>query len=151
MQVKPIDILNKKFAHRMRGYDTSEVDEFMKEAADAFEVVLSENARLKERIESINLEVNRYKNLEATLNSTLVMAQKNADDMRTNAANEAERVVRDAKEQMNRELADARRELEDLRNTRLRFQTELRSLLNSYLAMSEGEKLGGGTGEFTEE
>jgi cell division septum initiation protein DivIVA len=79
------------------------------------------------------------------------MAQKNADDMRTNAANEAERVVRDAKEQMNRELADARRELEDLRNTRLRFQTELRSLLNSYLAMSEGDTLGGGTGEFTEE
>lgn len=147
MQVKPIDILNKKFAHRMRGYDTNEVDEFMKEAADAFEAVLAENVRLKERVESMGAEVNRYKNLEATLNSTLVMAQKTADDMRANAAHEAESVAREARDQVDRELADARRELEDLKNTRLRFQAELRSLLNSYLAMSEGEKLGGGTRE----
>ena len=151
MQVKPIDILNKKFTHRMRGYDTGEVDEFMKEAADAFEAVLAENVRVKERAESLDKEINRYKNLEATLNSTLVMAQKTADDMRSNAAHEAESVARESREQVNRELADARRELEDLRNTRLRFQAEFRSLLNSYLAMSEGEKLGGGTGESSEE
>jgi len=142
MQVKPIDMLNTKFNHRVRGYDTTEVDEFMKIAASGFEQALADNAQLRERVSSLEKEVQRFREMESTLHEVLILAQQTAEEVKTNAHKEADLITRTAKEQLDSELSGARNELEEVYRTRNRFELEFRALLRSYLDICEGNGVG---------
>ena len=145
MELKPIDLLNKGFRRKMRGYDASEVDEFLRAAAGAFEEALVESARLTERVESLETELQRYKEIESTLNNALVLAQKTADELKANAQKEAELIKREARDETERELRQAREELEEVRKRRDRFTVEFRALLRSYLETCESGEGAKGT------
>ncbi len=142
MKLRPNDILNKKFNHKMRGYDTTEVDEFMRDAAADYEQMMAENVQLKQRVDGLESELKRYKNIEGTLNNALVLAQKTADDLRVNTQKEIELMARQAKDEMKSDLERESRELEELQKMRNRFSVEFRSLLRSYLDICEGKVIG---------
>ncbi|MHB1001257.1 MAG: DivIVA domain-containing protein [Armatimonadota bacterium] len=146
MEIKPIDLLNKSFNQRVRGYDKSEVDEFMRQVTEAYEASLTRNARLSERVEIMEAEIQRYKDIENSLNSTLVLAQKTSDDMRANAKTEADLIVREAKSSAAQSIEQSRSEIEELRKIRIRFETEMRAMLRAYLEMCEDVNRGGESG-----
>ena len=80
--ITPLDIENKKFAKQMvNGYNVNEVDDFLDELTVAYEKLYKENAELKSNTEELHNDVGQYKNLETTLQNTLVMAQKTADEI----------------------------------------------------------------------
>lgn len=137
MAIKPIDIQNKSFTSKLRGYDKEEVDEFLREIVESFNEALELNVRLNEKLSMLDAEVNRFKDIENSLNSVLILAQKAADDLRTNAKTEAELIVRESKASASAEVEQSRVELEDLRKTKLRFETEMRALLRTYLEICE--------------
>lgn len=132
MEVKPIDILNKKFERKVRGYNPTEVDEFLREVATAFEKALSDKSALSEQLEDIETELRRYKDIENVLNNSLILAQKTSDEVKANAQKEAELIVREAKDKLENEISQARSRLEDLYRTKERFLIEFRALLRSY-------------------
>lgn len=150
MALKPIDLLNKTFAKRVRGYDAAEVQEFLRAAAADFEESLGDNKRLSERLEGLEQEVARYRDMEATLNNALVLAQKTADELRTNAVKEAELVIREAQAKAEKDFAEIRdkqatvvSELENLQRMRERFEVEFRAVLRTYLDLLGGDDSGG--------
>ena len=78
----PLDIENKRFSKKINGYNADEVDDFLDQVTDDYEKIYRENAELRDAIEECNKELERYKNVEQTLQNTLVMAQTTADDIK---------------------------------------------------------------------
>ena len=70
---------------------------FLLEASESFDVVARENERLRQEIARLDGMIRQYRELEATLNNTLIQAQKVSDDMRNHSQLEADRIVREAK------------------------------------------------------
>ena len=96
MKLTPLDIHHKEFGHSIRGYHEGQVDEFLDEVADEFERLFKENIDLSERIEVANERVRSYQAIEATLNNTLLQAQRSSEEIVARAGNEADLVLRDA-------------------------------------------------------
>jgi cell division initiation protein len=96
MKLTPLDIHHKEFRNALRGYSPEEVDDFLDEVADEFERLFKENIDLNEKLEAADVRVREYGILEHTLQNTLVAAQTSADDIKSRAAAEADRLVREA-------------------------------------------------------
>ena len=89
MKLTPLDIRHKEFKRGMRGYVDGEVDEFLDEVADEFERLFKENIELSERCEGLQEKIDQYRNLEETLQNTLVAAQRSAEELKANAQKES--------------------------------------------------------------
>ena len=96
MKLTPLDIHHKEFGRSLRGYNEEQVDQFLDEVADEFERLFKENIDLSERLEAANQRVAGYQSMEATLNNTLVSAQRSAEDIVAKAGVEATTMLRDA-------------------------------------------------------
>jgi cell division initiation protein len=99
MSVTPIDMRQREFGAAMRGFDRSEVTAFLVEAAGEYELALRENDRLRQEIIRLEASLQQFRELEGSLKSTLMSAQKIADDMRENAVKESQRILREAEGQ----------------------------------------------------
>lgn len=144
MAIRPVDIRRKEFKSGLRGYDANQVDDFLDEVADAFERTFAENQRMLEEITSLRERLQQFEELEASIQEALVQAQQVARDLRRNAGKEAELIVREAKEQSHRILADSsgrvervQESYEVLRKAKQDFANDFRHLLKSYLAVMD--------------
>lgn len=141
--ITPLDIENKKFSKQMvNGYSVNEVDEFLDELTADYEKLYKENARLKTNEEELNNDVGQYKNIEATLQNTLVIAQKTADEIQAVAKNQAEQIVKEAElkakavsEEINTQILIKEKELEDLKKQIDVYKAKMESLLISQLEL----------------
>src|SRR5215217_2126704 len=144
MAIRPIDIRRKEFKSGLRGYDANQVDDFLDEVADEFERIFAENQRMLEEITSLRERLQQFEELEASIQEALVQAQQVAQDLRRNAGKEAELIVREAKEQSHRILADSsgrvervQESYEVLRKAKQDFANDFRYLLKSYLTVMD--------------
>jgi cell division initiation protein len=94
--ITPLDMRQARFATALRGFDKDDVTTFLQEAAEGFDHGLRENERLRMEIVRLETSLSHYRELEGSLKTTLLGAQKTADDMRENARQEAERLLREA-------------------------------------------------------
>ena len=80
----PLEIENKKFSKQMvNGYNVDEVDDFLDLLTADYERLYKENAEAKEKIEQLNSDVLHYRTIENTLQSTLMMAQSTAEEVKS--------------------------------------------------------------------
>ena len=91
-----LEIETKKFRKRLRGYDPVAVQAFLQEVAAHYEEVVTENRRLREESVGLRQEAERYRAMEDALKESLVLAQRSADETRSNAHKEAELILREA-------------------------------------------------------
>ncbi|MCF8010604.1 MAG: DivIVA domain-containing protein [Clostridiales bacterium] len=103
----PLDVQNKEFRRALRGYNEEEVDEFLDQLAQDYEWIYMENERLKEKLEDIESGIKRYEEMEQTIKDTLVMAQKNSDELRENTQKETEVMVNEARQKAQQTVKDA--------------------------------------------
>ena len=139
----PLDIENKKFAKQMvNGYNVDEVDDFLDELTKDYEKLYKESTESKSRIEELSSNVDKYKNIETTLQSTLMMAQTTAEEVKNVAQKEAEQIIRDAQndakakvEELNNQLYEKQREIEDLKKQMDVYKAKMEALLISQLEL----------------
>lgn len=138
VSVTPIDMRQARFGSAMRGFDKTEVTAFLEEAASDYEHALRENDRLRQQIVALEAQLSQYRELEGGLKSTLVSAQKVADDMRQNAQQEAARVVAEAQtraelllQKAQVRVDEAGREIDALRLKRREVQTNIEACVSS--------------------
>src|SRR5712692_8314054 len=106
MRLSPIDIINRTFQRSLfGGLNVEEVADFQNEVASALEELITENAQLREAVQQLTQQVNKYTRIEESLQSALLMAQKAAEDARASARREAELTVREA-DRRAREMTD---------------------------------------------
>ena len=96
--ITPLDIENKKFSKQMmNGYNVEDVDDFLDELVIDYEKNYKELAEANEKIDKLTNELEQYKNLEKTLQNTLVMAQTTAEEVKVAAKQQADQIINDAK------------------------------------------------------
>ena len=138
VNVTPIDMRQARFGSAMRGFDKTEVTAFLEEAASDYEHALRENDRLRQQIVALEASLSQYRELEGGLKSTLVSAQKVADDMRQNAQQEAIRLVSEAQtrvelmmQKAQARVDEAAREIDALKLKRREVQTNIEACVSS--------------------
>lgn len=139
----PLDIENKKFQKQMmNGYNVDEVDDFLDELTVEYEKLYKENAELRLAVENSQKDLEQYRSIEKTLQNTLLMAQKSADDIKKVAEQEAEQIVKSAQdkvkfsvEEITKETENKRRELMELRKQSDVYRAKMEALLISQLEL----------------
>lgn len=139
----PLDIENKRFSRkRVNGYSVSEVDEFLDELTTDYEKLYKDNTALNDKIDELNNSLLQYRTIENTLQSTLLMAQSTAEDVKNVAKQQAEQIVADAQdnakkqvEVLEQEIKDKKKELEELQRQFDIYKAKMESLLISQLEL----------------
>jgi cell division initiation protein len=114
----------------LRGYKRHAVDELLDQIVVSFEDVWRERADLADKVEQLEEDLVRYRELESLLRTTLVSAEKAAVTLKEQARKEAELIVQEAQ-------SEARAITRRSRGEHDRLQTEvrrMRSLLRAALA-----------------
>jgi cell division initiation protein len=138
LRVSPIEMRQRTFTSAMRGYDRQEVTAFLTEAALDFEAVLRENERLRQEIFRLKTSLAQSRELEGSLKSMLISAQKIADDMKENAVQESARIVGEAEaraelsvQKAQVKLEAAQRDIDGLRMKRREVETSLEATIST--------------------
>ena len=117
--ITPLDIENKKFNKQMmNGYNVEEVDEFLDQILVDYEKNYKDLSTQNAKIEELTNSLNHYKNIETTLQNTLVMAQTTAEEVKNVAKQQSEQIINEAKRQADEMLSNSKenskRTLDDL-------------------------------------
>src|SRR5690242_11807347 len=96
MPLTPLDIHNKEFGRRIRGYDEDEVNQFLDQIIKDYEVIIRENKELQTQIASTQDKLNHFSTIEETLSKTIIVAQQAADELRSNSKKEAQLIIKEA-------------------------------------------------------
>ncbi len=143
-KITPIDIQHKTFKKALQGYDRVEVDQFLDEVIETLEDGAHERAALQAEIADLKERISHFKSMEESLQNTLVLAQRTADEVKASAHKEADLIRQEAKVASEREIAqhndaaaEARREHQRALESAEKAKSELRSLLTTHLALLE--------------
>ena len=133
MPLTPVEIRHVQLRRTfLRGYRRKPVDGLLTEIADSFEEVWRERADLADQLEELETEAAKHRELEALLRSTLVSAERAAQDMKEQARRESDLIVQEAHAEgrrVTREFAAEKQRLDDdVRKIRALLRTALESL-----------------------
>ncbi len=141
--ITPLDIENKKFSKQMmNGYSVEEVDEFLDELTLDYEKSYKENSELRNKIEELESSLAHYRTIEGTLQSTLVMAQNTAEEVKNVAKEQAKQIIKEAEgnakksvEDLGQEILMKKKELEDTKKQFDVYKAKMEALLISQLEL----------------
>lgn len=138
----PMDIHNKEFKRGFRGYSEEDVDAFMDSIAGDYEKVYREYCELKERCDNLQDKLTQYEKMESTMNSTLMLAQQTAENVKVSARKESDLILQEAenkKKQMLDEttlnLQSSKQDLEKMKTQTSAFRAKCRAILTSQLRL----------------
>ncbi len=97
----------KKFTTSFTGYSKNEVNGFINEVTKEYESMLNNLKQKDKEIEALRKELERYKNLETTLNRALLVAEDASNNIKKMARDEGNGIVQDAKRNASRIVNDA--------------------------------------------
>ena len=147
MVLTPLDIHNKEFPVKMRGYDQDEVNDYLDQIIKDYEMVLKENRELEKNLKFSEEKVTHFNNLQDALNKSIIVAQDAADRLKENAVKEAELIGLEAGKNADRLLdeavAKAKRittETDELRKQSRIFKQRLQLMIESQLEMVKNEE-----------
>ena len=138
-----LDIENKKFSKQiMNGYNTDEVDDFLDELGVEFAKKQKELTEAFKEVEELKASLEHYKNIEETLQNTLLMAQSTAEEVKNVAKQKAGQIIEDARASSTKEVASLdnqiimkKKELEDVTKQFDIYKAKMESLLISQLEL----------------
>ena len=141
--ITPLDIENKKFSKQvMNGYSVEEVDDFLDDLTLDYSKNYKENTELKAKVDALSKDIAHYKTIETTLQSTLVMAQSTAEDVKKVAQQQAEQIINEAKDtakqqvnELENQIIMKKKELDDVKKQFDIYKAKMESLLISQLEL----------------
>jgi cell division initiation protein len=114
MNVSPLDLRQQRFRSAFRGFDKVEVASFLVAVADDYEQALRETDRLRQDLARMEAALNEHREVEKNLKSTLLTAQRLADDIKAQADHEAKRIIHEAESRSDLLLEKTQARLEDI-------------------------------------
>jgi cell division initiation protein len=136
MTLTPVEIRHLKPAKALlRGYDRETIDRLLDEIVASFEDVWRERADLADKVDQLENDLVRYREIEGLLRTTLVSAEKAAVTLKEQARKEAELILEEARSEARSITRRARGDHDRL----LGEVRRMRSLLRSALALVDEE------------
>lgn len=149
MKITPVDVQQKQFRMRFRGFDVHEVDSFLEQIEEALEEFCRENKCHKEEIQRLKRELQQYEEREKSFKHALMNTQKILDEMQENAKKEAGLIISEAEVKAEKilnaahnRLAQIHEDIAELKRQRIQFEVQFRALLESYAKVLDVDKEG---------
>jgi cell division initiation protein len=138
----PLDIQKQPFSRALKGYNTEEVRAYLQLFAEEIERLVRDVDRLARENAHLREDLDEHNARERILKDTLLSAQKVSEDVKANAAKEAELIVKDAEllserltaQAMSR-LADLERTIQDLKMERKMARNKLQTTIDTIQQM----------------
>lgn len=141
-KITVVDIQHKSFKKALQGYDRADVDAFLDEIIETLEDEAASRVALQGEVADLRERISHFKAMEESLQSTLLLAQRTADEVKAAAHKEADLIRQEARLAAEREIAalgdridESRREAQRALDTAEKAKSELRSLLMSHLSL----------------
>ena len=130
----PLDIQNKVFKKGFNGYDKADVDQFTMLILADYEKVYKTSIEATDKINALSKLVDSYKAMEETMKESLLVAQRAADEVLTNAREKAEVIVSESQLKAREIIAAAENKVTEL-NGKL---SELKTAMELYKTQAAG-------------
>ncbi|MBS7527401.1 DivIVA domain-containing protein [Fusibacter paucivorans] len=138
--IKPIEIQHKEFTKTVRGYNPTEVDEYLAMIVKSMEELIQTNIEITAQVKMLERDMTRYVQMEKTINDAMILAQKTSDEMikateekakyiLERAETEAEKIMNTA----NIEVLEAIKRKEEAVRDYMTFVTKFKVLLEGEL------------------
>ena len=139
MSYTPVEIRHVKLKRGLFGYGRAQVDRLLEEVIASFETVWRERADNADRVEHLESELKRYRELEGLLRTTLVSAERAAHELKDQAKREADTIVMEAQAEARTVTRAARSERETLAGEARRLRLLLHAALDALDEADETE------------
>jgi cell division initiation protein len=141
-KVTVVDIQHKTFKKVLNGYDRADVDRFLDEIIETLEDEVQARVVLEAELSDLRERISHFKSMEESLQNTLLLAQRTADEVKASAHKEADLIRAEARVGVEKEIArygdkanEARRECQCVVEATEKAKGELRSLLLTHLSL----------------
>ena len=135
MALTPVEIRHIRLGRGLLGYRRGPADRLLEEIASSFEEVWRDRADLADKVEQLESDLERFRELEALLRTTLVSAERTAAELKSQSMREAELIVEEARAEARVIVRQAAADNERLEADSAR----IRALLRAALATIEDE------------
>ena len=106
--LNPEDLKKKTFTKGFRGYEVEEVDKFLAKLIKEYEYLYLDNLEQKETIERVSSKLEYYQQMEATMQSTLAVAQETADEVKNASEKKAALLEKETAVKCEQQLREAK-------------------------------------------
>lgn len=107
MALTPLDIQNKSFSTKMRGYEKDEVDDFLDMIVRDYEEVIQKSREMEKALKHAEEKLEYFNELKDALNQSIIVAQDTADKVKSSASKESEVLVTSAQNKADEMVAKA--------------------------------------------
>ncbi|GAB2318133.1 DivIVA domain-containing protein [Alkalibacterium sp. s-m-22] len=114
MALTPLDIHNKEFPVKMRGYDQDEVNDYLDQIIKDYEMLLKQKKETEKKLSFAEEKLANYDQMHDSLNKSILVAQDAADRLKQNAEKEAEMITKEAETQASNVKHDAENHADEL-------------------------------------
>jgi cell division initiation protein len=114
MSYTPVEVRHVRMKRGLFGYRRGAVDRVLEEIADSYELVWRERADLADKVEHLETDLTRHRELETLLRTTLTSAESAAQDLKDKARRESELILGEARSEARAITRDAAAERERL-------------------------------------
>lgn len=122
-----------------RGYDKEEVKKYLDKVIKEYERLLNEKKIVDEKVNDLSKQLEKYEQLEITLNRALFSAENASDEIKRVARLEAEGLINEAKRNANRIINDALIKAEKANDDADRLKRNVTLLKKRLRAIIEGQ------------
>lgn len=140
----PVDVRRYDFGSAMRGYDRQRVDQFREQLAEELERLIRVNGELEAKVRNFHEQLKHYRERDKAINEALVSAQQLREEVKDQAAREAELMRREAESAAQAIVAESRQqiatlqgEIEQLDRTRRAYLAQLRAIAERHIAEAD--------------
>ena len=134
----PIDVQAKIFKSGM-GYSKADVDSFLTNLYADYGTLYRENMELKDKTNLLNESLNRYKDIEKSLQKALVLAETTSEETIASAKTNAAVIEQEVRVKAEAIVADAKQELENIRSMTVELVQKYESYKSQYKALASAQ------------
>ena len=131
MALTPVEIRHMTPGTGLFGYKRAAMDRLLDEIAASFEDVWRERADLADKIEQLEIDLVRYRELEALLRTTLMSAERASAELKEQARREADLILGEAHAEARAVQRNAQAENERLSTESRKVRAQLRAALEA--------------------
>lgn len=140
----PVDVRRYDFGSALRGYDRTRVDQFREQLADEIERLTRINGELESKARNFHEQLRHYRERDKAINEALISAQQLREDVKEQAAREAELMRREAEAAAQQVVESARQQLQALQaeidaldRSRRAYLSQLRAIAERHIAEAD--------------
>jgi cell division initiation protein len=131
MALTPVEIRHMTPSKGFMGYNRAQTDRLLEDIAASFEDVWRERADLADKVEQLEADLVRFKELETLLRKTLMSAERASNEVKEQARREADLILGEAHAEARKLQRDATAENERLVIESRRIKAQLRAALET--------------------